>query len=80
MDQKDMAMDFRVLVENEKAVIEMDYQDMTIYWAYGGQEGTPATGNDESQYDVAYPGADIVEIVNLRGDETTIYKLAVVLE
>ena len=23
-----------------------------------------------------YPGADVVEIVNLRGDETTVYKLA----
>ena len=26
--------------------------------------------------EVNYPGADVVEIVNLRGDETTIYKLA----
>ena len=23
-----------------------------------------------------YPGADVIEVVNLRGDETTIYKLA----
>lgn len=23
-----------------------------------------------------YPGADVVEIVNLRGDKTTVYKLA----
>ena len=76
MDQKDMAMDFRIFVENEKAVLAMDYQDMTIYWVYGGQEDAPAIGNDESQDDTAYPGADIVEIVNLRGDETTIYKLS----
>ena len=75
VDQKDMAIDFRISVENEKAVLEMDYQDMTIYWAYGGQEDAPAIGNDESQDDAAYPGADVVEIVNLRGDETTIYKL-----
>ena len=75
MDQKDMAMDFRILVEDEKAVLDMDYQDMTIYWVYGGQEDAPAIGNEESQDDVAYPGADVVEIVNLRGDETTIYKL-----
>ena len=76
MDQKDMTIDFRILVENEKAVLAMDYQDMTIYWVYGAQEDAPATGNAESQDNVAYPGADIVEIVNLRGDETTIYKLA----
>lgn len=30
----------------------------------------------ESRDDTAYPGADVAEIVNLRGDKTTIYKLA----
>lgn len=30
----------------------------------------------ESRDDTAYPGADVVEIVNLRGDKTTVYKLA----
>ena len=67
---------FRILVENEKAVLEMDYQDMSIYWVYGDQEDAPAIGTDESQGDAAYPGADVVKIVNLRGDETTVYKLA----
>ena len=76
IDQKDMAMDLRILVENEKAVLEMDYQDMTIYWVYGGQEGAPTIGNDKNQDDVAYPGADVAEIVNPRGDKTTVYKLA----
>ena len=33
-------------------------------------------GADENPDAVPYPGADVVEIVNLRGDETTIYKLA----
>ena len=32
--------------------------------------------NNESRDDASYPGADVVEIVNLRGDKTTIYKLA----
>lgn len=36
-------------------------------------EDIPAIDNDE---DVAYPGADVVEIVNPRGDKTTAYKLA----
>ena len=36
-------------------------------------EDIPAIDNDE---DVAYPGADVVEIVNPRGDKTTVYKLA----
>ena len=76
MDQKDMVMDFRISVENEKAVLAMDNQDMTIYWVYGAQEDAPAMGADENPDAVPYPGADVVEIVNLRGDETTIYKLA----
>ena len=76
MDQKDMTIDFRISVENEKAVLEMDYQNMVIYWVYGDQEDGPAIGTDESPAAVPYPGADVVEIVNLRGDETTIYKLA----
>ena len=41
MDQKDMAIDFRIIVENEKAVLAMDYQDMIIYWIYGDQEDIP---------------------------------------
>ena len=46
MDQKDMAMDFRIFVEDEKAVLEMDYQGMTICWAYGAQEDAPAIGTE----------------------------------
>ena len=76
LDQKDMAIDFRILMESENAVLAMDYQDMTIYWVSGSQEDAPAMGTDESPDDVADSGADVVEIVNLRGDETTIYKLA----
>ncbi len=36
------------------------------------QEEEPTIDGSEEEY----PGADVVEIVNLRGDETTVYKLA----
>lgn len=36
------------------------------------EEGSSEEVTSESDY----PGADVVEIVNLRGDETTVYKLA----
>ena len=39
------------------------------------EKGTEAMPQ-ESRDDDTYPGADVVEIVNLRGDKTTIYKLA----
>ena len=72
LDQKDMVIDFRIFVEHEKSMLEMDYQDMTVYWVYGVQEDAPAIGTDEA----ADPGTDVVDLVNLRGDETTVYKLA----
>ena len=41
------------------------------------QEEEPTVDDPgESNSEVEYPGADVVEIVNLRGDETTVYKLA----
>lgn len=31
-DQTDMPMDFRILTENEEIMLEMSYQDMTVFW------------------------------------------------
>lgn len=42
-----------------------------------GSENEPAVSETENvTSEKEYPGADVVEVVNLRGDETTIYKLA----
>ena len=35
LEQTEQLWDFRITIENETAVLEMDYNDMTIYWAYG---------------------------------------------
>ena len=62
--------------------------DLVGSWHLAGDEKDNATameaipgamesgrgGEDESE--TSYPGADVVEIVNLRGDTTTVYKLA----
>ena len=42
-EQSTQLWDFRIAIENETAELEMDYEDMTIYWAYGDQED-PASG------------------------------------
>lgn len=42
-EQSPRLWDFRVVIENEAAELEMDYKDMTIYWVYGEQE-EPANG------------------------------------
>ncbi|MGN0266960.1 MAG: hypothetical protein ACI4D7_04715 [Lachnospiraceae bacterium] len=37
--------DFRIVTENDTTILEMDYKDMAIYWAFGAQED-PANGAD----------------------------------
>ena len=44
MDQSTQNWDLRITSENGTAGLEMDYQDMTIYWVYGDQEDA-AGGN-----------------------------------
>lgn len=39
-------------------------------------KGLNSTETEEVTSEGNHPGADVVEIVNLRGDETTVYKLA----
>ena len=43
-EQSPQNWDMRITSENGMTGLEMDYQDMTIYWAYGDQEET-ASGN-----------------------------------
>ena len=44
-EQTSQLWNFRIAMANESAILEMDYKDMTIYWAYGSQED-PAYGTD----------------------------------
>lgn len=37
-DQSEKIWDFRITEENEAAVLEMKYDNMTIYWVYGDRE------------------------------------------
>ena len=46
LEQTEQLWDFRITIENETAVLEMDYNDITINWVYGDQEDS-ANGNDE---------------------------------
>ena len=44
LEQSPQNWDLRITSENGTTGLEMDYQDMTIYWVYGDQEET-ASGN-----------------------------------
>ena len=41
LEQSTQLWDFRVTIENETAELEMEYQDMTLYWIYGDQAESP---------------------------------------
>lgn len=47
LEQSTRLLDFRIAAENETAVLEMDYENMTIYWVYGDQpDPANGTGNE----------------------------------
>ena len=43
LEQSTRRWDFRIAAEKERTMLEMDYEDMTVYWVYGDQE-EPANG------------------------------------
>ena len=45
LEQTAQPWDFRITAQSGGAELEMDYQDMTIYWVYGDQE-PPANETD----------------------------------
>lgn len=38
IDERSLSMDIRVSTENEEAVLEMDYGDLTLFWRFGEEE------------------------------------------
>ena len=50
-----------------------EYKGLLLCWSQG--EGETGKGGDD-EAESGYPGEDVVELVNLRGDTTTVYKLA----
>ena len=53
LEQSPQNWDLRITWENGTAGLEMDYQDMTIYWAYGDQEETPSGNTVPSNWEKA---------------------------
>ena len=49
-EQATQLWSFRITEEKEAAVLEMDYQGMTIYWAYGDREDIPTMGVPSKVY------------------------------
>ena len=68
-----MKMEFTAEKTDGVLFMHTEYKGLLLCWSQGeGESGRG--GEDESE--TSYPGADVVELVNLRGDTTTVYKLA----
>ena len=75
-DNSPMKMEFTAEKTEEGTFLYTEYKGLLLCWSHGAGE-TGKGGNDENdQVQVTDPGADVVELVNLRGDTTTVYKLA----
>ena len=72
-DQSSMKMEFTAEKTEGGTFLYTEYKGLLLCWSQG--EGETGKGGDD-EVEASYPGADVVEIVNLRGDTTTVYKLA----
>ena len=72
-DQSSMKMEFTAEKTDDGTFLYTEYKGLLLCWSQG--EGETGKGGDD-EVEASYPGADVVELVNLRGDTTTVYKLA----
>ena len=72
-DQSSMKMEFTTGKTDDGTFLYTEYKGLLLCWSQG--EGETGKGGDD-EAESGYPGADVVELVNLRGDTTTVYKLA----
>ena len=67
-----MKMEFTAEKTDGVIFLYTEYKGLLLCWSQG-ESMTGKGGEDGSE--TTYPGADVVELVNLRGDMTTVYKL-----
>ena len=81
LEQSTQNWDFRITEENGAAELEMAYQGMTIYWAYGDRKEIPAVGAASQVYvdrqgtDDIYSSLSIAQSDNGYVVEMEIYRL-----
>ncbi|MDD6572821.1 MAG: hypothetical protein PUF12_10605, partial [Thermoflexaceae bacterium] len=71
-DESSMKMEFTAEKTEGGTFLYTEYKGLLLCWSQG--EGETGKGGDD-EVEASYPGADVVELVNLRGDTTTVYKL-----
>ena len=71
VDNQPMTTEFDILRDGDEIYLGMHADNGIVFWNWGDDGSANLSGEDTDQY----PGENVVELVNLRGDETTVYKL-----
>ena len=71
VDNQPMTTEFDILRDGDEIYLGMHADNGIVFWNWGDDGSTDLSGEDTDKY----PGENVVELVNLRGDETTVYKL-----
>ena len=71
-DGKPMMTQFDILRDGDEIYLGMHWSNGIVFWIWGDDGSANLSGGDTE----IYPGENVVELVNLRGDETTVYKLS----
>lgn len=60
-----------ILRDGDEVYLGMHWTNGIVFWTWGDDDSADLSGEDAP----LFPGENVVELVNLRGDETTVYKL-----
>ena len=70
-DESPMTTQFDILRDGDEVYLGMHWMNGIVFWTWGDDDSAGLSGEDAP----LFPGENVVELVNLRGDETTVYKL-----
>ena len=70
-DESPMTTQFDILRDGDEVYLGMHWMNGIVFWTWGDDDSADLSGEDTP----LFHGENVVELVNLRGDETTVYKL-----
>lgn len=71
VDEKPMTTEFDILHDGDEVYLGMHWTNGIVFWSWGDDDSASLSEDGA----LLFPGENVVELVNLRGDETTAYKL-----
>ena len=70
-DNNPMMTEFDILHDGDEVYLGMHWNNGIVFWSWGDDDSDNLSGDGS----LLFPGENVVELVNLRGEKTTVYKL-----